>query len=293
MIDHYVERLKSKAKFEKSANNSLIGLQTIKAHLTNTSEFFDWIVKRFYKFNSQCSVYLKTKKEDLGSSESKEKEGFTSEELKKIFTAKAYLEGTYSRSADYWIKLIALFTGARLSEIAQLELDDIKQVTGTWCFDINEDGDDKSIKKKTSKRVTVIHEQLIKLGIIDYVNLMRKKKYTRLFPNELKNEKSGKFGATTQRINRSIQALGIVDKGTHTFRHTIKTIFDDLAVDNSVSDSICGWASSSRSVGDKHYSHTHRIELQKKAMDLLKFDIDFSNIQIWNKCKFMKTENLI
>ena len=51
----------------------------------------------------------------------------------------------------YWAPLLACYTGMRQSEIAQLDGDDIVDMNGTWCIDINDRGD-KRLKNSNAKR---------------------------------------------------------------------------------------------------------------------------------------------
>ena len=68
-----------------------------------------------------------------------------------------------STSGMYWAPLIALFTGARMSEILQLENQDIKKTKGEWVmrFDDMTPGskdDQKRLKQKASRREVPIHK---------------------------------------------------------------------------------------------------------------------------------------
>jgi integrase len=58
-----------------------------------------------------------------------------------------------------------LFGGARLEEVAQLAIDDIKQVDDVWCIDINAVGENKKLKNDHSERKVPIHPWLIEHGV--------------------------------------------------------------------------------------------------------------------------------
>jgi integrase len=53
--------------------------------------------------------------------------------------------------AGYWIPLLALFTGARMGELCQLQPTDIREEDGLWGIDINDDKG-KSVKTSASVR---------------------------------------------------------------------------------------------------------------------------------------------
>lgn len=129
--------------------------------------------------------------------------------------------------------LLALFTGARLNELVQLYLDDIKQEGDIWYIDINKDGD-KQLKTYSSKRKVPLHPFLIELGFIDrlaYVpDALRKMNKRHLFDRATLS-KSGKIGnIVTQYFTRHRRKCGVGgmegEKSTvnfHSFRHTFIT----------------------------------------------------------------------
>ncbi|WP_202325444.1 site-specific integrase [Mesorhizobium sp. 113-3-9] len=82
-----------------------------------------------------------------------------------------------------WGTLIAMHSGARLNEVAQLHLEDIKTVDGIQCFDINGSGPTKKLKNAASNRVVPVHPRLIEYGLLAYIDTVRSKPgNTRLFP---------------------------------------------------------------------------------------------------------------
>ena len=129
-------------------------------------------------------------------------------DLQKVFSAKWFSDGVGKRTAKgefhayrphyYWLPLLALFNGGRLNELSQLYLGDITIVDGIAYLDFNlltedkkdidepayrtERATDKSLKTTNSVRVVPIHQMLIDLGFLDYVEALRSNGYTRLFP---------------------------------------------------------------------------------------------------------------
>ena len=75
---------------------------------------------------------------------------------------------TVRKPHEFWLPLIALFTGARLNEICQLHLEDIQQFHGIWVFDINNKGV-KRLKTSSAVRRVPISQTLIEIGFLDYV----------------------------------------------------------------------------------------------------------------------------
>src|SRR5690349_12926065 len=73
----------------------------------------------------------------------------------------------------FWAPLIGLFSGARLNEIGQLRKGDVERVAEIWCFRITDEGEDeRSVKTSAGKRVVPMHQELIQLGLLDYLAML-------------------------------------------------------------------------------------------------------------------------
>ncbi|MBW2635100.1 MAG: hypothetical protein JRE14_13440 [Deltaproteobacteria bacterium] len=123
---------------------------------------------------------------------------FTIEELKRLFVdSKEYGNDKHIHSHNFWIPLIALYTGARLEEICQLLLTDVTERDGIWCLSINEtDAPDMKSVKSGERRIIPLHPFLIEdLRFIEYVKSIPKKD-VRVFP-KLKRVKH-RWGTWTQ-----------------------------------------------------------------------------------------------
>ena len=83
------------------------------------------------------------------------------------------LEGTRPRGgggeAAFWLPLIALLTGARQNELAELRIEDLRQdvESGRWFFDIGTEGG-RSIKTASSRRKVPMHPHLEHVGLLRY-----------------------------------------------------------------------------------------------------------------------------
>ena len=202
------------------------GAGTVREDLKIIKAFLNWVSR--YK-----DVVLQTPMNALGNEISdidheSTKRPFPHEELKILFEddnphSENYIKG-FSKPISFWLPLIALYTGARLAEICQLHLSDIKLVKALssdnelWCFDINEE-DDKSLKTKYSARQIPIHENLINAGLLAYVDNLRANGETKLFPDTV--QASGQFGPQSAWFGYYSGKAGVTDKKTsfHSFRH--------------------------------------------------------------------------
>ena len=101
-----------------------------------------------------------------------ERSAFTPGDLKVIFLDD-YTFLKHKRPDRFFIPLILLHTGARVGEVAQLGVNDVKKEDGVWCFDVHP-SDETSVKTKSSIRLVPIHSYLIKAGFIKYCEEIRK-----------------------------------------------------------------------------------------------------------------------
>jgi integrase len=85
------------------------------------------------------------------------------------------------RDHKYWVPLIGLFSGMRLGEICQLRLDDIRERQGVLCFAVENTGE-TSTKTESGERLVPIHEELLRLGVLDRWAEMARRGERRLFP---------------------------------------------------------------------------------------------------------------
>jgi integrase len=146
-----------------------------------------------------------------------------------VYTEHARPEGGAGEAA-YWLPLLALYTGARLEELAQLQPADIQQAPYTdasgsahsaWCIRISDEGEGQGVKTATSRRRVPVHPDLIELGFIDYAQSITG---PRLFP-ALKPDREGREGALWGKwFGKYIHKLGITDSRMvfHSFRHLLK-----------------------------------------------------------------------
>jgi integrase len=128
------------------------------------------------------------------------------------------------KSDDYkWATLLALYTGARRREIAQLFLTDIRQEGDIWYLDINEEGERKSLKTPAAKRRVPIHSELIRLGFFDWVQALPRQE--RLFMSFSYNVKEGYDRNPGRWFGTFLDKLGMKETGLvlHSFRHTMIT----------------------------------------------------------------------
>lgn len=165
------------------ADGKVITATTVNKYLQTYSGLFHWAKRNSYATDNVFLGLSIAKGKRAGKD--RERKAFNDAQmgliLNELVTNKNGLIGD-KKAWHRWGPLIAAFTGARLNEIAQLELADIVAKDGIDYFDINDEGDFKSIKASASKRRVPIHSKLIELGFMGYVESKRREQAVRLFP---------------------------------------------------------------------------------------------------------------
>jgi integrase len=149
------------------------------------------------------------------------------------------------RDKFFWLPLLALYTGARLEELGQLRLSDIRSAHGIDFLDLNTIDEGKSLKTATSRRCVPVHPELVRLGFLDHVRELRSVEGRMLFP-ELKPDKHGKLtSAFSKAWRRYCDRIGVYvpQKTFHSFRHTFEDAGRRARVPEEIRDALTGHAS--------------------------------------------------
>ncbi|HCE2124828.1 TPA: tyrosine-type recombinase/integrase [Vibrio parahaemolyticus] len=165
---------------------------------------------------------------------SEDRQRWTKADLCKLFkhpslqAPSKWIERTQSEHEDYWIPLLLLHSGARVSEICQLDTADIKCIDDIWCIDINANGQDKRLKSASSKRLVPLHPKLIESGFLRYAQNRYENKQQKLF--NFKPIGSYKDWSKTfvNRFSKILDDLGFVASYRPTLHSLRHTFIDEL-----------------------------------------------------------------
>lgn len=219
-----------------------ISAKTINSHIGTFKRFFDWAERHGH---SPHKLFEGVKVPKAKNNETTRKP-FTKEQTQLIYKELTENTSGLVRSESHkWGSLIGLFTGARLNEICQLDITDIQEDNGKWVFNITDEGDNKKrIKADASKRKVPIHTELIRLGLLDFVEARSSK--PRLFYDYSYNSNGGYgrnlgrwFNETTFLPKLGIKAPGVV---FHCLRHTMVTRLGQADVPEPIIQCIVGHA---------------------------------------------------
>jgi integrase len=206
---------------------------------------------------------------------------FSPDDLTRLFGPK-HFDRTKPLDEFQWAMLIALFSGTRASELAQIKLNSVQHHRGVLALAIEE-----QTKNLGSQRLIPVHSTLINMGLEQRVAQLRKQGETHLFPKWYRDGVAAKERATSRnsmannqyfvrfipkRFNNSyLPKVGIHDprKTWHSFRHSFKSGLARAGVPRDMSDALTGHADHSAGGG---YVHGASVEAMKEAIEKLRID---------------------
>ena len=241
-------------------------LNTVSKQLSRVSALFAWAMGHGYtEKNPAAGMRIKNPRRA-----SDERDQFSTDDLRKLFGSPEYREGRHRESYMFWTPLIALYTGARQTEIAQLHLADFGHREGIPVIDINDQGEGKRVKTKASKRTLPVHSELVRLGLLVRVAYLRDRGETRLFP-ELRERRDG-YGQTVSKwFGRYRRRCGVTGprKVFHSFRHTVINALKQAGYRKEQIAELVGHEDDSVTMG--RYGKAFDIATMKAVVDALQF----------------------
>lgn len=208
---------------------------------------------------------------------------FEDHELAALFSAPLFVDpgswNSRSRISDttiFWLFLLAGTTGARLEEVGQVALADVKRDGEIVYLDIDsysleqDEEVGKTVKNEESVRLVPIHRQLIKLGFNDYLKALTAHGNTQLFPDLKENSLGKRTKEASQRCNRIVDRYVARDRRLvfYSLRHAFKAKGNDAGITDKTLDQICGHAP--LTTGGR-YGLTPRIRTLNRALHRIDF----------------------
>jgi len=212
---------------------------------------------------------------------------FNVEELNAIFAGPIYKAGFKPRpslgAACHWLPLMALFSGARLEELAQLRVDDVIEhpTLGHYLRVRTHEEAGQKVKNLNSERNVPVHPMLVELGFLTYVH----QQAGRLFP-ALKPDKYGILSTTfSTYFGRYLNEVGVSDptRVFHSFRHAFidECKLRALLIPAEVREAIVGHLRAAQ-IEMVYGSGRYPLEPQAAAMKEVCFQgLDLSAVPRW------------
>ncbi|UUZ68770.1 site-specific integrase [Polaromonas sp. P2-4] len=208
----------------------------------------------------------------------------TADELKRMFEQQAFLAGALDTPWKFWIPLLCMYHGFRVSEASQIYTDDVILVDGVPCISLVNDEDDEDtedddegnnpksllqkaktldefrrLKNAASRRVIPIHPRLIERGFLDHVESMRQlsPRPVHLFQG-LRWEAKSMFGRKpSEYMGQLLRIAGVWkfrQKVPHSLRSNYKQALDATGMEADLVKRMLGH--STGAVKDSNYNET-------------------------------------
>lgn len=224
----------------KGSNQPTLSPQTVVKMIAAIKSILSWAMNNGYvEHNAATGVTVATAKNTDES-----RIAYSKNDLKTIFESIGQFRD--SKPTNFWLPLLAAFTGARLEELGQLTGDDIREQDGIDYISINADGG-KKVKTLSSIRDVPIHPELVKCGFLDYVAACRKSETRRLFP-DLRPDQYGivttYYSSQWTMFRREI-GIDNPRKVFHSFRHSFKEACREADIGEEIHDSLTGHSNGS------------------------------------------------
>lgn len=229
--------------------------QTVRHYVANLGMLFDYASARYHDAPQAHLNPFRNHKLDTTQSESYQP--FTNAELKLLLDS---LEGELHDLA-----MMALYSGARLEELASLQVSNIIDIEGIKCLDIKEG------KNKNAIRVIPIHSK-----IIDIVNRLVKSNhsgylfYRASISDRSDGKKSFWYSQAFTRARIKILGKNTKNKVFHSFRHNFSTELDRKDVPEIRANQILGHEKG-KSISYQVYSAGAEIKELKRLLERIEY----------------------
>lgn len=196
-------------------------------------------------------------------SDSKPRAEFTQEQLQTLFGSTLYTKGTYRAAFKvqawdaYFMTLLGLWTGARIGEIAQLEVVDVLTENGIFVLAIHEEAEGSTIKTEESIRRIPVPPDVLRLGFMSYVQDRKTDGQVKLFPSLHRGGKTSPgdvMGEWFRAYRMDLELPSGPLNGFHKFRHTIRSALAAHHVGPETADALTGHTTQG-SAGRMIYTH--------------------------------------
>ncbi|XNH89035.1 tyrosine-type recombinase/integrase [Vibrio cyclitrophicus] len=204
---------------------------------------------------------------------------FNEKDLLEIFSFKSFKELSLGQNPQtkkklyyqYWFCLIAIATGARPTEIAQLQISDIREENGIKYVDINDEEETKRLKNETAKRRVPIHSKLFELGFDSFVEGRVSSEF--LFDELEETESTSRYDTVYSWFSYNFtdkMKLKEQNKSFYSFRHWLVDAFKQKGVADHVCGALVGHIDNNITYGN--YGSKMNLPFLKEQIDQVDLD---------------------
>lgn len=261
------------------------------------SALFIWARKNFDEVSVNPIEGLKPQVDTVAR---EERDPFTAVELKAMFAAPPFTGAVSEQhwlqrgvkvltsTGKFWTPLIALYSGARLMEIVQMQRADVQTTSGVTFFDITDvvtigdktvpdpssegGGEWKQLKTRGAKRRIPVHPALVTAGFLEF--LANKNPADRLFPDIEIGGAKNRSSPASKLFGRLIRAAGVKSRKNcfHSFRHSFEDACRDAEIDSAVMNALQGHVEPGMA---GRYGSAFKLERLHAAVRKISFGLPF------------------
>lgn len=174
---HLIIKLQKRRERAKRPLEQRISVVTLNAYLSRLSGFLEWCVDQGYAdLNAGKNKTIRRSKSHVDDEDDSRVE-WEESDLKAIFESKFFSDHMYAHPYQYWLPILAIFTGARINELSQLHTGDIifDDESETWCVKFFPDRKKgQKLKNEKAKRLIPLNHKVIDLGFIEFLQERKK-----------------------------------------------------------------------------------------------------------------------
>lgn len=223
-------------------------------YLIKMAAVFKWALRNdLIKKNMTEGLELKVPQRKA----SEARNAFSTEQAGQLMeAAKAYSLKSSGKPYHYYVTALAAITGARLNEVAQLQVKDVRTTeAGTVYIHINEDDSSlpgKSIKNAHSDRCVPLVDGAYGFVLADFMRLVEARRGVNgdnaMLFDGLRLMKNGYGEQVSKWFNRTLLPKVLADReglAFHSFRHTVATQLKQHGIELAYAQAIMGHSSES------------------------------------------------
>jgi integrase len=257
-------------------------------YLAAARQFYKWLRLRG-DLDKNIFEDVSVKRKSRRASEDRQR--WTKSDLYKLFKHPSLtppsknIVRTQRELEDYWLPHLLLYTGARVSEICQLDTADIKLIEDIWCIDINDIGQDKRLKTASAKRLVPLHPELISRGFLHYAQTRYENKQKKLFSFRATGVNKDWSARFINRFGKVLDDLSFMPSQRptlHSLRHTFVDELQQSGIAENLVADLVGHTKSNLTY-DRYGKRINLTLLYSvmKSLDILKCNVssDMSVIQ--------------
>ncbi|EPS7433820.1 MULTISPECIES: site-specific integrase [Enterobacteriaceae] len=247
-------------------------------YLIKMAAVFKWAVRNdLIKKNMTEGLELKVPQRKA----SEARNAFSTEQVGQLLVAaKSYSQKASGKPYHYYVTALAAITGARLNEVAQLQVKDVRATeAGAVYIHINEDDSSllgKSIKNAHSDRCVPLVDGAYGFALADFVALVETRRGVAgddaMVFDGLRLMKNGYGEQVSKWFNRTLLPKVLAERdglAFHSFRHTVATQLKQQGVELAYAQAIMGHSSGSITY-DRYAKEVEVNRLKSVLMDVYK-----------------------